>query len=70
MPFITIKSIPKDENVKKSIVTKIVKVFEETYGCNAEHVSISIEECSSATIQQEIQKNMDKIYILRGNAVK
>ena len=47
MPYIAIKSFPKDEETKKKVVDKINQVFLEVWGCPQEALTISLEEIVS-----------------------
>lgn len=71
MPYIAIKSFPKDEETKKKVVEEINRVFLEIWGCPQEAVTISLEEVSPAewdekVRQPEILPKLDKMVILDG----
>ena len=71
MPYIAIKSYPKDEETKKKIVEKINEAFLEVWGCPPEAVTISLEEVKPEDWQEkvakpEIETNMDKMMIVSG----
>lgn len=71
MPYIAIKSYPKDEETKKKIVEKINEAFLEVWGCRPEAVTISLEEVTPEEWQEkvakpEIETNMDKMMIVSG----
>lgn len=75
MPYISIKAYPKDEETKRLIAEKINQVFLETWGCSQKAISISIEEVSPETweeqvVKTEIEPNRDKMYILSGEPQK
>lgn len=70
MPYISIKTFPKDEATKKAAVDKINEVLLELWGCPQEAITISIEEFIQEDykeqVQPEIQSKMDKMYMLKG----
>lgn len=71
MPYIAIKSYPKDEATKKEIVEKINDLFLEIWGCPQEAITISIEEVvpldwKDRVFKKEIEPNKDKMLILSG----
>ncbi len=43
MPYIAIKSFPKDQATKEAVVEKINEIFLEVWGCPQEAITISIE---------------------------
>lgn len=71
MPYIAIKSFPKDDKIKKEAVKKITEIFSEAWGCPEEAVTISVEEIApdeweEKVVQGEIEPKMDKVMILSG----
>ena len=71
MPYIAIKSYPKDEATKKAVVEKINEVFLEAWGCPPEAISISIEEVApedweDAVRKPEMEPKKDHMMILSG----
>lgn len=71
MPYIAIKSIPKDEETKKRVVEQINEVLLKTWGCPQEAITISIEEFSpedfgKAVREPEVLPKKDKMMILDG----
>ena len=71
MPYIAIKSFPKDEATKQAVVDKINEIFVEMWGCPPEAITISLEEVAPADWAEKVQKpeieaNMDKVRILGG----
>ena len=71
MPYIAIKSFPKDERTKQEVAKKIYDLFLEVWGCPPEAISVSIEEVPPAewqenVVKQEIEPNKDKMFILSG----
>ena len=71
MPYIKIKCYPKDEETKKKVVDKINDTFLELWGCPKEAISISVEEVEPAdwgnVVENEIEPNSDKMFILSGD---
>lgn len=71
MPYISIKSYPKDENIKKEVVEKINQIFLHVWGCPQEAITISCEEIKpenwkKEVVNAEIEPKQDKMYILSG----
>lgn len=71
MPYIAIKSFPKDEETKRMVVEKINQVFLETWGCPQEAITISLEEIApdkwDAKVKNpEILSKPDKMMIIDG----
>lgn len=71
MPYIAIKSYPKDEETKKLLVEKINDVVMEVVGCPAQAITISLEEIAPEDWEvkvkiPEIEANLDKMMILSG----
>jgi 4-oxalocrotonate tautomerase len=56
MPYIAIKSFPKDQATKEAVIEKINEVFLELWGCPQEAITISIEEVAPADWQEKIVK--------------
>ena len=71
MPYIAIKAYPKDEEIKKKVVSEINEVFLKYWGCSKEAISISLEEVLPENWQNvvdtEITPNADKMMILSGD---
>ena len=70
MPYITIKTLEKEESVKKATAMKVAEVFGEMWGCGKEHVSVSIIEDDLEAIKAEVAANLDSVYVRRGELVK
>ncbi len=70
MPYIKIKSFPKDPKIKQQVVDAINETFLKYWGCPQEAISISMEEVEpqhwNEVEQNEIQPNADKMFILNG----
>ena len=71
MPYIKIKSFPKDEATKKLVTEKINEIFLEVWGCPPEAITISMEEVQprdwvETVVKPEIEPNKDKMMILSG----
>ena len=71
MPYIAIKSFPKDEETKNRVVEEINKIFLEEWGCPQQAITISVEDIDpskwdEAVVKTEIEPNMDKMKILSG----
>lgn len=71
MPYISIKTIPKDEETKKRTVEQIQEVFLKTWGCPPEAITISVEEFTPDDFEKKVREpeilpNMDKMVILDG----
>ncbi len=56
MPYIAIKSFPKDQATKEAVAEKINEVFLEFWGCPQEAITISIEEVTPADWEEKIVK--------------
>lgn len=71
MPYIAIKSFPKDEETKKKVVDKINQVFLEEWGCPQEALTISLEEIvpdewEKKVVKPEIEPKKDQMMIFNG----
>lgn len=71
MPYISIKSYPKDEEAKKRVADGIVRVFLENKICAEEAITLSWEEVSpdeweEKIVGKEIEPNRDKMLIFAG----
>ena len=71
MPYISIKSWPKDDAVRAEAVRRINEVFLEVWGCPPEALTISSEviqpeEWNESVVKAEIEPKMDKVMILSG----
>jgi len=71
MPYISVKSFPKDEATKKLAVEKINQVFLEVWGCPQEAITISVEEVlpenwNAEVVEPEIRPNLENMMILYG----
>lgn len=74
MPYIAIKSFPKDEKTKTEVVEKINQIFLETWGCPQEAITISVEEITPDEWDDKVKKpeilpKKDKMVILDGRKV-
>ncbi len=56
MPYIAIKSYPKDEETKKRVVEKINQVFLEEWGCKPQALTISLEEVQPENWEDQVRK--------------
>lgn len=75
MPYIAIKSYPKDEETKKIVAEKINQVFLEVWGCPQEAISISIEEFKpedwkAKVYDTEMQESMEHMVMLSGKKIE
>ena len=71
MPYISIKSWPKDDAVRAEAVRRINEVFLEVWGCPPEALTISSEviapeEWNESVVKAEIEPKLDKVMILSG----
>ena len=71
MPYIAIKSFPKDEETKKRVAERINQVILEEVGCAPQAVTISYEEISpeewkEKVVIPEIKPKADKMMIVSG----
>ena len=71
MPYISIKSWPKDDAVRAEAVRRINEVFLEVWGCPPEALTISSEviapeDWNESVVKAEIEPKMDKVMILSG----
>lgn len=71
MPYIAIRSFPKDEATKKKVVEEINEIFVRTWGCPPEALTISMEEVQPEDWQGQVREaliepNRDKMMILDG----
>ena len=71
MPYISIKSWPKDDAVRAEAVRRINEVFLEVWGCPPEALTISSEviapeDWNESVVKAEIEPNMENVMILSG----
>lgn len=71
MPYIAVKSFPKDSETKKRVADKINQIFLDEWGCPPEAISISIEKFApdrwnDEVVEKQIKPNTDKMMILDG----
>lgn len=71
MPYIAIKSYPKDQATKEAVAERINEIFLELWGCPPEAITISAEEVDPAdweekVLNPEIEPKKDKMLILSG----
>ncbi len=71
MPYIAIKSFPKDEETKKKLTDAVNNAFLEIWGCPQEAISISIEEFDpaewdEAVMKPEVEPKKDQMMIYSG----
>lgn len=71
MPYIAIKSFPKDEETKRKAVESVNEAIMSAFGCPADWITISFEDIDPDQWDEKIEKaeiepNMDKVYIRSG----
>lgn len=71
MPYIAIKSFPRDLATKEKVIEKINEIFLEVWGCPQEAITISIEEVAPADwdekiVKPEIEPKKENMMILSG----
>ena len=71
MPYIAIKSFPKDQATKETVVEKINEIFLEVWGCPQEAITISIEDVipedwEQKIVKPEIEPGTENMMILSG----
>lgn len=71
MPYIAIKSYPKDEETKKRVVEKLNQLFLDEWGCPPQAMTISIEEVAPEDWEEkvakpEIEPNQNHMMIVGG----
>lgn len=71
MPYIAIKSFPKDQVTKEAVVEKINEIFLDVWGCPQEAITISIEEVmptdwEEKIVKPEIEPMKENMMILSG----
>ena len=74
MPYIAIKSFPKDQATKELVVEKINEVFLDVWGCPQEAVTISIEDIApedwdEKIVKSEINPKKENMMILSGEKI-
>ena len=75
MPYIQIRSFPKDEEIKKKVAQKIEEVFLEEWGCRQQAITISFEEVKPENWENDVmnaivEPNKDNVYVLKGETIK
>ena len=71
MPYIAIKTFPKDEETKRRAIEKLNEVFMEYWDCPPQAITISCEEIAKEdyvekVVKAEIEPKMENVYILNG----
>ncbi len=71
MPYIAIKSFPKEQAKKELVVEKINEVLLDVLGCSQGAITISFEEIipeewDEKIVKREINPKMEKMMILSG----
>ena len=71
MPYIAVKSYPKDDGVKKRVAERIKNVFLEEWGCPPEARTIAFKEVDPSVwvetvVKPEIEPNLEDVMILKG----
>lgn len=71
MPYIAIKSFPKDQATKELVVEKINEIFLEVWDCPQEAITISIEDVipedwHEKIVKSEINPKKENMMILSG----
>lgn len=71
MPYVAIKTFPKDEKAKAEAAERISKVLQEVWDCEPDWISVSIEniepdDWDEKVVKGAIQPNMENMLILDG----
>ena len=71
MPYIQIRSFPKDEQIKEKVAEKINGVFLKEWGCDQRAITLSFETVQPEDWQEKVMEaivapNQDNCYILSG----
>ena len=71
MPFISIKSWPRDEATRRKAVERVQEAFLEVWGCPAEWLTICCEEVQpedwdETVVKPEIEAKSDTVMIRNG----
>ena len=75
MPYVAIKTFPKDEKAKAEAAERISKVLQEVWACEPDWISVSIEdidpdEWDAKVVNGAMQENRDHMKILNGEKIK
>ena len=75
MPYVAIKTFPKDEKAKAEAAERISKVLQEVWACEPDWISVSIEdidpdEWDVKVVNGVMQQNKDHMLILNGEKIK
>ena len=71
MPYISIKTYPKDDETKQKAAEAVLAVIQKTLGAEPEWVTVSVEDIEPGdweekVVKTEILPNMDSVLILDG----
>ena len=71
MPYVAIKTFPKDEKAKAEAADRISKVLQEVWKCEPDWISVSIEDIEpddwdEKVVSGAMESNMDHMMILNG----
>lgn len=74
MPYVAIKTFPKNEKEKAEAAERISRVLQEVWGCEPDWISVSIEnidpdDWDEKVVNGSMQPNMDHMIILDGKKV-
>ncbi len=71
MPYISIKTYPKDDETKRKTAEAILEVIQKTMGADPDWVTVSVEDIEpedweEKVVKAEILPKMDSVLILNG----
>ncbi len=71
MPYIAIKSFPKDEETKRKAVENVNRAIMDAFGCPQEYITISFENVDPDDWDEKVEKDliepeMDRVMIRNG----
>ena len=75
MPYVAIKTFPKDEKAKQDAAERISRVLQEVWGCEPDWISVSIEdidpdEWDEKVVCGSMKENTEHMIIRDGTARK
>ena len=71
MPYVAIKTFPKDEKARAEAAERISKVLQEVWACEPDWISVSIENIDPDDWEEKVvngamKENMGNMLILEG----
>ena len=75
MPYVAIKTFPKNGEEKAEAAERISKILQEVWGCEPDWISVSIEnidpdDWDAKVVNTAMRQNMENMLILDGKKIQ